>query len=124
MPLFGEVVKYINFENKTDLPLQICSWVDGSNALKTTRIGPGEKWMLHSSVGEWHMDSMFYSGPDRDCWVKAGLQKYSDIGKFRSRPCIRGEYSWMEYDEPFHCEYSENENDNVKGNILFTRRKQ
>lgn len=121
MPLFGEPIKYMYFENKTKLPLQISSWVDGSNTMKTIRVGPGEKWMIHSSVGEWHMDSMFYSGPDCDLWTKAGLGKHTIIGKFRSQPCASGNYSWMEYDEPFHCTYSEIADEQVKGLILFTK---
>jgi len=121
MPLFGEPIKHIYFENKTNLPVQISAWTDGSNTMNTIRVGPGEKWMVHSSVGEWHIDSMFYSDADSDLWVKAGLTKYSIIGKFRSEPCASGNYSWMEYHEPFHCTYTEITDEPVKGLILFTK---
>jgi hypothetical protein len=118
MSIFGEPIKYIYFKNATDLPVQIGSWVDRSNTMKFIRIGPGEKWMVHSSVGEWHMDSMFEHGTDRDAWTKAGLADHHIIGKFRSRPCISGEYASMEYWKPFDCIYSET-NEEIKGLITF-----
>uniref|UniRef100_A0A6C0B7C1 Uncharacterized protein n=1 Tax=viral metagenome TaxID=1070528 RepID=A0A6C0B7C1_9ZZZZ len=117
----AEPIKFIYFKNCTDLPLQIGAWTDGSNIMKTVRIGPGEKWMLHSSVGEWHMNSMFYAGPDRDLWTKAGLEKHNIIGKFRSCPCASGNYSWMEYYEPFECNYSELDDEYIKGFIQLVK---
>ena len=118
MSVFSEPIKYIYFKNDTNFPLQIGSWVDRSNTMKFIRIGPGEKWMVHSSVGEWHMDSMFDDIVDRDAWVKAGLSNHHIIGKFWSRPCISGEYASMEYWKPFDCVYSETD-DAVKGLITF-----
>jgi hypothetical protein len=106
MSIFREPINYIYFHNTTYLPIQVSRWIKGSNTLKTTRIGPNEKQLLHSSVGEWHMDSMFSDDADCEIWKNAGLEKHHIIGKFRSRPCIQGEYSWMEYYEPFHCIYS------------------
>jgi len=120
MSLFGEPIKYIYFQNDTDLPLQISRWTTGSNMLKTTRIGPKEKQLLHSSVGEWHMDSMFSEGDDRNAWTNAGLSKHHIIGKFRSNPCASGDYSWMEYYEPFDCVYTESNNE-VKGLITIIK---
>lgn len=117
----SQSIKYINFKNKTDLPVQICSWIDGSNTMKTIRVGPGEILTIHSSVGEWHMDSMFDSGPNRDAWTKAGLKKHLIIGKFRSQPCALGNYSWMEYNEPFECIYKSEADDCEMGLITFTK---
>jgi hypothetical protein len=121
MSILKEPIKYIYFHNTTDLPLQICRWTTGSNTLKSTRIGPHEKHLLHSSVGEWHMDSMF--GDDADCeiWKTAGLGKHHIVGKFWSRPRIQGTYASMEYYEPFDCIYSETDGE-VKGLITFIKR--
>lgn len=123
MSLFGEPTKYINFHNNTDLPVLIDSWVDGSNALKTIRIEPFESRVIHSSVGEWHMHAMFEESVDLDLWKGRGLgQCYHMIGKFRSDPCIRGDYSWMEY-RHFICDYSDYSVDTeprVKGQIRFS----
>jgi len=69
------------------------------------------------------MDSMFYSDDDRKPWIDAGLEKHRIIGKFRSSPCARGDYSWMEYDEPFHCVYRYDENQTVAGLITLTHLK-
>lgn len=118
MSIFGEPNKYIYFKNNTDLPVQVGSWVDGSNTMQFVYVGAGENWMIHSSVGEWHIDSMV---EDRSAWTKAGLEKHLIVGKFRSDPCMSGNYSWMEYYEPFDCIYSETTSENVKGLITFTR---
>jgi len=88
-------------------------------------IRPQEKKFLHSSVGEWHMDSMFPAGEDRDLWENAGLGNHLIIGKFRSDPCASGNYSWMEYYEPFDCIYSTvNDDEKAKGLITFVMNKQ
>jgi len=71
MSLSREPIKYIYFHNTTDLPLQICRWITGANTLKSTRIGPNEKRLLHSSVGEWHMNSMFNADVDCEIWKNA-----------------------------------------------------
>ena len=118
--MFGEPTKYIYFHNDTDLPVQISAWVSGSNTLQVARIGPNEKNILHSSVGEWHLDSMFENKEDRNIWINAGLETHLIIGKFRSDPCAMREYSWMEYNEPFKCIYSET-NEQIKGLITFIK---
>ena len=117
--LFSESPMYIRFRNDTDLPLSISSWVKGSNTMSSCRVGPRVDVLLHSSVGEWHMDTMFDSDEDRKPWIDAGLEKYLIIGKFRSSPCARGDYSWMEYYEPFECVYAEDKSENVAGLIVF-----
>jgi hypothetical protein len=110
MSILGEPIKYIWFHNDTDLPILISAWSDGSNILQQTRISPQEKRIVHSSVGEWHMDSMFEAGYDREAWATAGLENHLVIGKFRSSPCASGNYSWMEYYEPFDCIYTKTDN--------------
>jgi hypothetical protein len=116
-------IKYIQFHNATDLPIQICAFVDGSNELKCQVVDAGVKLVLHSSVAEWHMDSMFESSEHRKIWEDAGLEKYCNVGKFRSSPCAMGNYYWMEYNEPFNCAYVDinHEDTNYKGLITLTR---
>jgi hypothetical protein len=115
--------KFILFHNDTDLPVMIDSWVDGSNTLKCLKVQPREKLVIHSSVGEWHLNGMLY-GEDRKLWDDKGLQKYVLVGKFRSDPCASGNYSWMEYeDSVFNCEYSKldtHEDERVKGLVTFS----
>jgi hypothetical protein len=112
-------IKQIHFHNTTELPVMIDSWVDGSNKFYSQRIGAGEKVLIHSSIGEWHIHSMFTDTEDRKLWVENGLGKYLLIGKFRSKPCASGNYAWMEWDDYFECIYSENESEDVKGLITF-----
>ena len=112
-------IKQIYFHNTTELPVMIDSWVDGTNTLYSQRIGAGEKVLLHSSVGEWHVHCMMKDEIDRKIWIEKGLKKYLLIGKFRSQPCASGNYAWMEWDKQFECIYSENDSEDVKGLITF-----
>jgi hypothetical protein len=118
-------IKYINFHNDTELPLMIDSWIDGSNVLYCRKIEAGQKLVVHSSVGEWHLHIMFPNNEDYNLWVQnePEFTKYrsSIIGKFSSCPCASGDYSWMEYDELFQCEYStvEHDDNNTTGLIRF-----
>jgi hypothetical protein len=116
-----EKPKYIHFHNSTHLPLNVRSWVNGSNTLQCVKIEAGIKCILHSSVGEWHLDSMFYDDIDQQRWK--GLERHTIVGKFWSKSSIFGEYSSMEYDEPFHCIYDEvelTEKNKIKGRITFS----
>jgi len=116
-------VKYMNLHNDTDFPFMIDSWVDGSNTLKCLEVKPREKLVIHSSVGEWHMNSMFTNREMRKIWVDKGLDYMVIVGKFRSRPCASGDYVWLDYNScPFNFEYSEVENpeDNIKGLMTIT----
>jgi hypothetical protein len=102
------------------------AWVDGSNSLKCLKISPQTTLILHSSVGEWHLNTMFRDAEDWETWKKKGLDspRYTIIGKFRSDPCASGNYSWMEYDDLFECIYSEFEkpNENVIGLMTFRQK--
>jgi hypothetical protein len=119
--MFGETIKFIHFHNDTDLPVMIDSWVDGSNTLKCLRVGPREKLIIHSSVGEWHINAML-SKEDRKLWNDhPKLSHVILIGKFRSQPCASGDYSWMEQDGLYDCLYSKLETpiENVEGVMTF-----
>ena len=123
--MFQEV-KYINLHNDTDFPFMIDSWVDGSNKLQCLEVKPREKLVIHSSVGEWHMNSMFFNSETRKIWIDNSLDYMILVGKFRSTPCASGNYVWMEYDRtPFNCEYTEIENpeNNIKGLMTITYEK-
>ena len=101
-------IQYIYFHNDSDLPVIVEGWQNtksGISALVETRVEPRQQLIVHSTVGEWHMNSMFYDDKDIERWK--GLEKHSIIGKFRSRPCASGNYSWLEYDEPFRCVFTD-----------------
>ena len=99
--------KYIFFHNDMDVPIVIDSWVDQSNKLESLKVLPHEKLILHSSVGEWHMHAMFEDEYDSKLWKEKGLSEYVIIGKFRSTPCIQGDYSWVENSNVFECVYED-----------------
>lgn len=121
--IMSTTIKYSHFHNNTDLPIMINSWIDGSNKLQYIKISPYEKRIIHSSVGEWHLNTMFDSLEDRRIWEDKGfnLARYITIGKFRSNRSASGNYSWME-DDIFECIYTELIDDfkNVKGLITFS----
>lgn len=102
-----KTTKYVNFHNNSELPIMIDSWIDGSNSLRCLRVGPQEKLVIHSSVGEWHVDSMLDDENDYKVWKELGLNRYVNLGKFRSDPCASGNYAWMEWEHIFDCIYSE-----------------
>ena len=114
---------YINFHNMSELPIMIDSWVDGSHKLHCLRVGPGEKLVIESSVGEWHINSMLDDEADRNMWSIRGLKNFINLGKFRSDPCASGNYAWMEWPYIFDCVYSKCEScseNNVHGLVTFT----
>jgi hypothetical protein len=114
----GEYTENVHFHNNTVLPIMVDGFVSGSLICK--KVLPGEKLVLHSTVGEWHMNSMFEDYTDSKIWIDKGLKKYTIVGKFRSDPCIQGNYSWMEYDDDmFECTYSEVDSSDVKGLITL-----
>lgn len=115
------ITKYVHFHNNTNLHVNISSWIDGSNTMQNKIIKPGAKHLIHSSVGEWHMDSMFHSGSEEyKIWKERGLTKHDIIGKFRSDPSAMCEYSWLDYDDPFECVYSEIQDNKVVGLITLS----
>jgi hypothetical protein len=120
--MFGETIKYIHFHNDTDFPIMIDAWVDNSNKLHSRKVCPRESVVLHSSVGEWHINSMLCDEEDRKIWKDAGFEKHTIVGKFRSSPCAVGDYSWMEYDEPFDCVYCDDGDEKIKGKITFLQK--
>jgi len=118
-------MSYIDFHNNTELPIMIDAW--DNCKLKCIKIKPQEKLTIYSSVGEWHINAMFTNESDRKIWNDNGLKNLIIIGKFRSEPCASGNYSWMEYEGPFDCEYSKyydldlDLDKNIKGLITFKK---
>jgi hypothetical protein len=110
--MFKSEIKYIRFHNNSNLPVIVEAWVNGSNTLQSAVIEGGRKIILHSSVGEWHLTSMFDGEQikEEELWEKAGLSKCSIIGKFRSNPCAMGNYSWMDYNI-FQCKHTKVDGD-------------
>lgn len=115
---------YIIFHNTTELPVNVNSWIDGSSRLNRLKVNPGEKRIIPSSLNEWYIDTMFDDFSERQVWVEKGFDKYFTIGKFRSKPFANGNYSWMEYDEPFECLFvpSKNEENKIQGRITFVQK--
>lgn len=124
---FGDPpIKYIYFQNNTDLPIEVSSWIDGSNILDCFTVNPYQKLKIHSSVGEWHLniphgDSEFKVWKDKNLGIDR-VNPY--LGKFRSEACASGNYSWLNAMDVFDCIYSidKSNDDNINGLIIFTQK--
>ena len=117
-PLLSKV-EYIHFHNATPFPLMIDTWIN--TTLESYRVPPHHLILLKSSVGEWNMNTLFPDRKDRELWDQyKNLRHFTQIGKFRNKPCAQGNYAWMEYEKPFHCIYGEFSNSQVKGLITFS----
>jgi len=96
------------FVNKSGLPINVETWQQttiGSETLISMLVQPEENITLPSRNGEWYLQTLL-NKEDADKWIEAGIKPGYLIGKFRNQPCIKGEYSWMEYeDSPFEIIY-------------------
>jgi len=106
---FGDPpVKYIYFQNNTDLPIEISSWIDGSNTLHHFTVNAFQKLKIHSSVGEWHLN-IPYDETEFKVWKdkNLGIDRVCPyIGKFRSEAGASGNYSWLNAMDVFECVYT------------------
>jgi len=91
-------MSFILFNNDTDLPIVVDTWINTS--LESFLIEPRENIKLESSTGEWYIHSML---DDRSEWIKNNLQNYLNIGKFWVQPSAMGERSSMDYPNKFVC---------------------
>ena len=57
--------------------------------------------VIYSITGEWYINSLFTNNEILDKWKKHNLPQ-TMFGKFRSSPCIRGNYCWMFTDKNFN----------------------
>jgi hypothetical protein len=84
------------FINKSGLPININSWLkkcDGLEEYVINTVQANESIVIKSSVGEWIIDNLLYK-EHADQWRASGVLPGNTIGKFREKPCYRGEYSW------------------------------
>jgi hypothetical protein len=106
MSLFKNT-KYINFHNNTSEDIIIEAWKEISCSLSSFDskiIGPGEKHIIYSSVGEWIINN----------------KKFYRIGKFRSDPCASGNYFWLDEDG-YECVYTESNKNDIIGLMTFSK---
>lgn len=91
----------INFINESGLPVLVESWLRnklGSSSLQAQCVMPNQTVKLESTTGEWYLNCMFTDDTLRSEWTKQNHQMLT-LGKFRSEPCMSGNYSWMECKE-------------------------
>jgi len=92
------------FINETNLPIMVGAlipvrMVEGINKLEEVLIMPNEKTTIFSLTGEWFLSNHFNEQKYKDMWIEKKKNKIYSIGKFCNKPCINGEYSWMDTDE-------------------------
>ena len=97
-----EQAKYFpTFINNSGLPINLETWQQETT--NTVLVKSGEKIVLPSTTGEWYLQT-FLTNPFADEWKAANINPGYQIGKFRSKPCASGDYSWMD-DERFQIIY-------------------
>jgi hypothetical protein len=86
------------FVNNTHMPIIVSSWIrimDGLSELKDIIIEANTESTVKSDVGEWILSSLFIKEEHKTLWEKEELLFSSRIAKFRSKPCINGDYTWV-----------------------------
>jgi hypothetical protein len=94
------------FINKSGLPVNLETWQSvllGLESLTSVVVKSGEQIVLPSTTGEWYIQT-YLDKEFADEWKAAGYSIGSCIGKFRNKPCLFGEYSWI-YNEHFDLIY-------------------
>ena len=89
------------FINNSGLPVNIETWqskLRGLETMESVLVKSGEKIVLPSTTDEWYIET-YLNKELADEWKAAGLRPGYRIGKFRSKPCASGDYSWMDEDK-------------------------
>jgi hypothetical protein len=90
------------FINGTALPIIIETLRElcyGLFISKSTLVKPHETITVESSTGEWNLTTYIYDTEIANQLLTAGYTLGKTIGKFRNKPCIQGNYSWMYHDD-------------------------
>jgi len=100
---------YATFINNFSLPIIIETWqvlCFGLSEMKSITVNPREKIIMGSITGEWFINSLITDKDTRRKWKSSGYESRlgQEIGKFRNKPCMRGEYSWV-YNNDFEIVY-------------------
>ena len=98
----------VTFINESPLPISVETWQQTPNGLSEMKceiVKPRESIFMRSETGEWEITTYLYDETMCSQWTKAGYKLCQTIGKFRNKPCIKGEYSWM-YCNDFTVVYS------------------
>jgi len=118
-------MKQLYFYNKTDVPIMINYWLDeiwveNICCEYSIKIEPGEKRIIHSSLGEWNLHSNFSYDFDKKRWLDKGFNIENYIGKFN----VDKNIFIMEYDN-FCFQYIETlDEDGLKiGKVHFCYKK-
>jgi len=97
------------FINNSGLPINIETWQQDS--LNIVLVKPGEQIILPSITGEWYLQT-YLTKEFAEEWKKCGMQPGTRIGKFRNKPCVLGNYSWIA-DEAFQLIYNIDDTTNI-----------
>jgi hypothetical protein len=58
-----------------------------------------ESIVMNSETGEWFVNNYLIDKDMRDKWTNSGYKLGENIGKFRNKPCLKGNYSWLYHDD-------------------------
>ena len=89
------------FINNSGLPINLETWqtiLPGLDSLNSVLVKSGEQIVLPSTTGEWYLQT-YLDKEFADEWKANGYRTGDRVGKFRSKPCISGNYSWIDEDQ-------------------------
>jgi hypothetical protein len=103
--MFSNRIKYIVFENASDLPVNISSYKINHLEKQNEPVSPREKKYIYSETGVWYVNT-FVEG--RHLWIERGLDHVYSMGEFHSyKDIIYGTYSYPIHPELYKFKYSE-----------------
>ena len=98
-----EEIYSVIFMNDLSLAISIETWQTvsfGHDVLTEQIVLPGEIIIMPSSTGEWLINTYIYNDKIKEQWKNAGYTTVGfDICKFRCKPAIDKQYSWMFHDD-------------------------
>lgn len=93
--------KKCKFQNNTDLPVFVESWINNSglSTMSGLTVEPGKIKEIPSITGEWYLHNFLPELAHFKLWKEAGYDYIDHIGKFRDEPAYDQKISWMDFDE-------------------------
>jgi hypothetical protein len=101
----------ITFYNNTNIPVSLETWQRkcwGLSVYNDICVKKGETINMDSNIGEWFITTYVYGDELQQQIKLAGYEVGLEIGTFRDKPCIKGDYVWLDDDRlKFKIEYND-----------------
>jgi hypothetical protein len=92
----------VTFVNNSDLPVCLETWQQmlfGISEMVSLVVKENEHIVMSSETGEWFVNNYLFDKDICTKWTHSGYKLGETIGKFRNKPCIKGNYAWLYHDD-------------------------